>query len=316
VSTNEPFTLRSDVRDAGRVLEALLPGAQRHIDHVDRVAQRALALDPAERFNDAGEFRTALDQAASEDFGPEWRDRVDLSGLARVPEPVDVPSDEPISVPLVELPDDTKLIVPAPIHPVAHRVKVRSPKRPQRPAGGTTDPSTFLEARDIRLTGGDGNAGKLIPIAAAVVVIAAIIVLVFTHHDSKPTSAPALSFRGTYSVTTTLKSAGVGVDQGQPAGTVRTERWVVTPTCPSSGDCTASVAVATGTAFALTYSDGSWGGQRAVTSANGCVSAYTYTLVTAGTGSTAAELSGTAVAIAAGCGPPGPETQSLLLTRR
>jgi hypothetical protein len=301
------------VRDAGRVLEALLPSAQRHID---QVARRALALDPAERFHDAGEFRIALDQAAIEDFGPDWRDRVDLSALARVPEPVEAPSDEPVSVPLAELPDDAKELIPAPIHPVAHRVKVRSPKRPQRPAGGTPDPSTFLEARDIRLTGGDGNAGKLIPIAAAVVVIAAIIVLVFTHHDSKPTSTPGLSFRGTYAVTTTLKSAGVGVDQGQPAGTVRTERWVLTPTCASSGDCTASVAVPTGPAFALTYSDGSWSGQRAVTSADGCVSAYTYTLIAAGSDSTAAKLSGTAVAIAAGCGPPGPETQSLLLIRK
>jgi tRNA A-37 threonylcarbamoyl transferase component Bud32 len=318
-----PLTLRSDVRDVGRVLDALLPNAP---TNVDQVIQRALALDPAHRFSDAGEFRTALDRAATEDFGVGWRDRVELSGRARVRESLYASSNDanpfpgaevaapgPASPLQVAAPD----VLPAPpAHPVAHRVKVRSPKRARRPVEGKDTALDFLEARELRLTGSDGNAGKLIPIAATIVVVAAIIVLVLTHHDTRNATAPGLAFNGTYSVTTTLKSAGVGVDHGLAAGTVHKDQWVVTPSCSQSGDCTASVTDSTGAAFALTYADGSWTGQRAVTSAGGCFSAYTFALVAPGTTSTDDKLSGTAAVVSGGCGQSGTEAQSLLINRK
>lgn len=316
-----PVTPQSDIRAVAAVLEGLVSQRPANIAEVLSAAQ---STDPGRGFANAGDLRRALDEAATIDFGPGWRDRVELrrgDSPALEVETVGSAAAQSTSLPvlLAAAPESTAAMPALPASaptndgPTAHRVKVRSTKRTPRAADPSVDVREYLDPRSGNRAN-DVSAGKVIPIAATVVVIAAIIVLLLTHHDTNKTTTAGLAFRGSYSVTTTLRSAGIGSDQGQPVGTVHTEQWQVTPTCASSGSCTASITSSEGVAFALVYADGAWTGERAVTSTGGCVNADSFTLSSASS-SVDTKLTGTVLVVAGGCGQPGSEAASVVLTR-
>ena len=322
--SGSPVTLQSDVHSVGSVLCQLQPDLPPELAQVGRTA---LADEPG--FRDAASFRTALDQAAAECFGADWREHVDLTSRVheRATAPVGGPSvaagaesaadavhgsvtsepAQPVVAPSGSLPS----ALPPSVQ--AHRVKVRSPKRSARPPEAGADAPPSLEPGAKRLAPGDGNPGKTIPIIAAVVVVAAIIILVLSRHDMKKTTTAATTFKGSYTVTATLKSAGVGADQGRPLDSVRTETWQVSSTCPATGECTATVTSAGGSAFALAFANGAWTGERAMPALGTCSGAYSVSLIPSGT--SGAQLLGTMLGVAGGCAQQGTETEALVVTR-
>jgi tRNA A-37 threonylcarbamoyl transferase component Bud32 len=320
-SAGWPITLQSDVRDTARVLRSLLPSVPKRIEAVLQSAQ----VPESERcYRSAVEFRRALIEAADVEFGPGWREQVDL---------VDCVRRTPIGAAMLAHDGELELVpvasllssagsaptsepdarIGTALHPSEHRVKVRSPKRAARPAEKVAEVRDYLEPRTPRAPGTDGNAGRFIPIVATVVVVVAIVVLVVTHHDMKKSTPAGLAFHGSYDVTTTFSSAGVGVDQGQSIASTRSDKWQVTSTCSPAKTCAASVTPSSGAVFTLSLDGQVWSGEQSMPTSNSCVGVYSYTLKSPTSADSA--LAGTVVGRAVDCGRSGTETASLALIR-
>ena len=305
----EPVTPRSDVYLAGALLSALLPEPPAEIRAVQ---QRAMAADPSERYRDAAQFRAELEAASTSCFGADWRSRSDMSArivLAATPTEVADPV-TPIVNGFAEVPTNRGSSVTL-SGPPASKLQVR---RPSAPPTHTADIRDLIEPRSRRLSR-EANPGRFIPIVAGVVVIAAIIILVVTHHDKATATEPGLAFHGTYTVSTMLQTAGVGADSGRLSGSVASEQWKVTPSCPSSGQCSAQVIPLTGSPFTLTFINGSWTGERAMSADSNCVGAYSLTLTGAAGEATGQKLTGRQSGVAGGCSQAGTESNTITVTR-
>lgn len=320
-----PISPQSDVRAVGAIVQALLPSAPLRID---AVLQTSVAVRPDRRYQNALDLQRALGEAAEAEFGPGWREQVDLSrcltvvadrraarsdGAVLEPAPVLLLSSSGSADEAIGSRSDSDALAGPAVHPSEHRVKVRSPKRAARPVEHVAEVRDYLEPRSPRAPGGDGNAGRFIPILATVVVVVAIVVLVVTHHDMNKSTPAGLAFRGTYDVTTTFGSVGVGVDQDQSIGSVKPEKWRVSSTCSQAKTCAASVTPSSGAAFTLNLDGEVWTGEQSMPKSNSCVGVYSYTLKSTPSGDDA--LVGTVVGTVAGCDRSGTETASLSAKR-
>jgi Protein kinase domain len=311
--SGSPITPRSDVYAMGALLAALLPADPPA--EIDQVVRIALAVDPEDRYRNAGEFALALGAASALSFGGQWPGTADVR--SRVREALsarETPAHE-----LTGHTDGYAANRAAELGAVARAalapVQVRSAERPARSAiDDEADVRRYLESRSVRGAKADRNAGRFIPLAAMVVVIAAIIVLVITHHDSSPAASPGLDFHGTYQAKITVLSADTPGQSTSAAGSVRTETWQVSPSCTTATNCTATVQLAGSDQFKLTYADGSWTGARPVSATAPCMNA-TFVLTASVDGGADKELIGSMIAESGACTAPQIETESLVLTR-
>jgi Protein kinase domain len=311
--SGSPITPRSDVYAMGALLAGLLPPESPA--EIDQVVRIALAVDPEDRYRNAGEFSLALSAASALSFGGQWPDTADVR--SRVHETLSV-----LEAPTSELTGHTEgyaanraAELGAAARSALAPVQVRSAERPARSAiDDEADVRKYLESRSVRGSKADRNAGRFIPLAAMIVVVAAIAVLVITHHDASPEVSPGLDFHGSYLAKITVLSTDAGGRPGAAAGSVRTENWQVSPTCTTATTCTATVLPAGAARFTLTYADGSWTGGRAVSAAAPCMIA-TFVLTAPVEGGADKELIGSMIAESGACASPQIETGSVVLAR-
>ncbi len=280
-----PVTPQTDLADVAATLCRLLPSPPPPIE---------MALDC--RYADAGQFRSALDAATALAYGDQWRESADLServGAITEAAPVQVG--------------------------VADR---RRSAAPPAVVASDADVREFLDSRSAQ-SPSEATAGRVIPIIAAAVVVVAIVILALTHHDRGGASNPGLGFTGTYAVTSTLTTEGVGSDAGQPAGSTHTATWTVTPTCQNNTTCTAAVLPADGAPFTLFFANSTWTGERAMplTTCAGsggtgvALESFVLNASTSGSDKAGTKFAGSVAGIVGGCGPSMTQRSQLALVR-
>jgi serine/threonine protein kinase len=324
-SRGRSVSVSSDLHDTVELLSELLDG-------------RALELG---RYGSAGDLSNAIVHAATQAFGPEWRDAADATaviGRARAAlQPVTVPVEG--SVPGVDailslaavdaLPLARPVTLAPPVASAVGRgssVQVRSTEKASQPGPGKTDNDEmvhYLQTRGRRNRNreSENNASRFIPLIAAAVVVAAIVTLVLTHHETESDS-PEAGFSGTYKVSSTLLDAGIAADRGRPTGTVLASTWLVTSSCQSATVCTAKVKPSTGSPFTLDLASGRWVGELDVARvacpvASTGVGAVVYNVDLAATpgSKVGAKTTGTMFGLFAGCGTTGSSRAAITLVR-